>query len=416
MASRLRSLFRHACVRAVSITTLWFAVVGSAPAASAQTLEEQMRVMREEIQRLRVELDEVRTELRRLNPAPRPVLVASLGTPLVREAGPQQAAAPPPEADAQEELTPEEALPLIRAQVQEHARTKVEANSMFPMRVFGTIVSNTFANTGEPNWLDIGNVVTVPPAGLPTGSFSSTLRQSRIGAMLDGPELGSVRSSALVAIDFFGGTPNFQTGQVQPLPRLLYAYMRLEGPRTGIEVGHDHMILAPKNPTSLTGMAFPILFRAGNLYLRVPQVRVEQTLVSGGLGEILAVGGIVAPVAGDFATTAYLFVPPNLSGERSRWPGVQSRVSWRATPAGPHEQPAWEFGASGHYSRERYTTGLAKSWAASIDFDASAGPFGIGGELFTGQNLDAFLGGQGKTGHLSTLQNRPFPVGGIEAE
>jgi hypothetical protein len=26
------------------------------------------------------------------------------------------------------------------------------------------------------------------------------------------------------------------------------------------------------------------------------------------------------------------------------------------------------------------------------------------------------LGGQGKTGHLSTLQNRPFPVSGIEAE
>jgi hypothetical protein len=25
------------------------------------------------------------------------------------------------------------------------------------------------------------------------------------------------------------------------------------------------------------------------------------------------------------------------------------------------------------------------------------------------------LGGQGKTGHLSTLQNRPFPVSGIEA-
>ena len=29
--------------------------------------------------------------------------------------------------------------------------------------------------------------------------------------------------------------------------------------------------------------------------------------------------------------------------------------------------------------------------------------------------IDA-LGGQGKTGHLSTLQSRPFPVSGIEAE
>jgi hypothetical protein len=30
--------------------------------------------------------------------------------------------------------------------------------------------------------------------------------------------------------------------------------------------------------------------------------------------------------------------------------------------------------------------------------------------------VTADLGGQGKTGHLSTRQNRPFPVSGIEAE
>lgn len=318
------------------------------------------------------------------------MLVASLATPPLPAAEEPQIAAPPTEADAAGELTPEEALPLVRAQVEEQARTKVETNSKFPMRIFGTIASNTFANTGEPNWLDIGNVVAVPPAGLPAGSFTSSLRQTRIGALLDGPELGTMRASALVAMDFFGGAPNFQTGQVQPLPRLLYAYMRLENPRTAIQVGHDNMILAPRNPTSLTGLAFPILFRAGNLYLRVPQVRVEQTLAAGSLGEVRAVGGIVAPVAGDFATTAYLFVPPNLAGERSRWPGVQSRVSWRATPAGPYERSAWEVGASGHYSRERHTTGLSKSWATAFDFDATAGRVGVGGEFFTGRNLDAF--------------------------
>jgi hypothetical protein len=34
----------------------------------------------------------------------------------------------------------------------------------------------------------------------------------------------------------------------------------------------------------------------------------------------------------------------------------------------------------------------------------------------TSDLLGLALGGQGKTGHLSTLQNRPFPVSGIEAE
>jgi len=33
-----------------------------------------------------------------------------------------------------------------------------------------------------------------------------------------------------------------------------------------------------------------------------------------------------------------------------------------------------------------------------------------------GREAAPILGGQGKTGHLSTLQDRPFPVSGIEAD
>jgi hypothetical protein len=49
------------------------------------------------------------------------------------------------------------------------------------MKLFGTVLSNTVVNTGEPNWLDIGNVVAPTPAGLPAGSFTSSLRQTRLG-------------------------------------------------------------------------------------------------------------------------------------------------------------------------------------------------------------------------------------------
>jgi len=195
-----------------------------------------------------------------------------------------------------------------------------------------------------------------------------------------------------IAADFFGGIPNFQTGQVMGLPRLLYAYMRLDGEKTAFEIGQDHMVLAPKNPTSLAGMSFPTLYRSGNLYLRVPQIRAEQVLASGGFGQIRAVGGVIAPIAGDFTNAAYQFVPPNLAGERSKAPGAQSRVSWRATPAGPYEQPQWEFGVSGHYGRERYTTGVTPSWATAFDFDLNAGRIGLGGEYFVGRNMDAFGG------------------------
>jgi len=337
---------------------LFVLIVLWAESLSAQTLEDQMRDMRAEIQQLRQELNGLKQELRDRSP-------------IIEE------------------------VPVIQAQVQEHAQTKVETSAKFPMKIFGTIVSNTFWNSGEPNWLDIPNIAQPSIAGLKPGSFSSSLRQSRIGANLEGPEVFGMKINGTIAMDFFGGIPNFPTGQVMALPRLLYGYVRLDGEKTAVEIGQDSMVLAPKNPTSLLGTAFPTLYRSGNLYLRAPQIRVERVLASGDSGQIRAVGGIMAPVAGDLSSGAgssYQFVPPNLAGERSSTPAVQSRLSWRAAPAGPYEQPQWEFGVSGHYGRERYTNAVLPSWAASTDFDVTSGKLGMGGEYFIGRNLAAFGG------------------------
>jgi hypothetical protein len=324
--------------------------------AGAQSVEEQLREMRAEIQRLRQEVDELKQDLKARN--------ETLDT-----------------------------VPLLQAAVEEYAQTKVESASKLPLRLFGTIVSNTFFNTREANWLDIPNIATPEASGGATaGSFSSSLRQTRIGATFDGPSIAGMKLNGTAAVDFFGGIPNFQTGQVMGLPRLLYAYMRLDGEKTAFEIGQDHMILAPRNPTSLAGTSFPTLYRSGNLYLRAPQLRAEQVVASGQLGQFRVIGGILAPVAGDLTNSPYQFVPPNLAGERSRTPAMQSRLSWRATPAGPYEQPDWEIGASGHYGRERYATGIDPSWAASIDFDINPGRFGLGGEYFVGRNIDAFGG------------------------
>ena len=357
MTSIRRLLATTALIATLSITNL-----------AAQSTDDQLKEMRLEIQRLRGDLDAMRAELARLNP---------------------------PKSDTAE-LTAEEAMPLVRAQLAEQAQSKVESTSKYSMKLFGSIVSNTFLNTGEPNWLDLGNVVVPTPAGLPAGSFSSSLRQSRVGAAIDGPAVGSMKTSGVIALDFFGGVPNFPTGQVMGLPRLLYAFMRLDGEKTAIEIGQDHAIFAPKNPTSLAGASFPLLFRSGNLYLRAPQLRAERLLASGSLGEVHLAAGILAPVAGDNDLSGYQFVPQNFAGERSRRPAVETRVSWRARPAGPYESPAWEIGTSNHYSRERYVAGLIPSWAEAFDFDGTVGRFGAGGEFFVGKNIDTFGGSIGQ--------------------
>ena len=281
------------------------------------------------------------------------------------------------------------AIEVLKTQVAELAQTKVESTSRFPVKIFGTVHADVFANSATPNWLDIPNLVNAAPADGHTGTFSATLRQTRLGFTADGPTLGSVRTSAVVAMDFFGGIPGFQTGQVMGLPRLLVAYARLDGEKTAAEIGQDHMILSPRDPTSLAAFAFPLLFRSGNLYLRAPQVRVERAITS----HLHASGGIVAPIGGDLTVEDYRFVPPALGGERSRRPGFQARLGYASDE--PAASRLVDFGISGHYGWERRPSELADSWAGAVDFAFRRDWIGVAGEAFSGENIDAFGGALG---------------------
>ena len=144
-------------------------------------------------------------------------------------------------------------------------------------------------------------------------------------------------------------------------------------------------MLAPRDPTSLAALSFPDLFRSGNLYLRVPQARVERKLGGG----LTVMGGIVAPIAGDFNEDFYLFVPPAGAGERSKMPAVQGHVGYKS---GDDEARQFAIGFSGHYGRERVGTVNEKSYAGAVDFNAQGGRIGAAGEFFFGENLDQFGG------------------------
>jgi hypothetical protein len=283
---------------------------------------------------------------------------------------------------------PPASLSILQTQVAELAQTRVESTSRVPVKVFGTLHGHFFTNSGNANWLDIPNL-TLPAGAQPSGTTGATLRQTRIGLTVDAPRVGGFKTSGVVAMDFFGGVPAFQTGQTMPLPRLLVGYARIEGERVSVQVGQDDMMLAPRDPSSLAGFASPILSRSGNLYLRVPQARVEYRIAA----HVHAMAGIVAPVGGDFTSVDYLFVPPALSAERSRRPGVQARLAY--VSGEPDALRFVDIGVAGHASWERQDARLARSWAGAIDFGARRDLLGVAGEVFAGDNIDAFGGALG---------------------
>ena len=327
----------------------------TAPAASAQDTAADVAALRAEIRALRADLEALRR--------------------LVESRTPEPPASPDP------------VVEMLQQQVAEQAQVKVESRSRMPVRLSGTIVSNTFFNSGEANWGENPNIVAAP-AG-PAGSFGSTVRQTHVGLSMDGPALGAWQTSGFLELDLLGGAPGFPTGIAMGLPRVRYAFARIERDETALVIGQDNMILAPKDPTSLAAPGFPLLFRSGNLYLRAPQIRVDQQL-GGGL-ELRA--GLVTPLAGDLGAT-YLFAPPPGAGERSRTPALQARLGYlRAVD----ETRRVDVGVSAHYGRERRTAGTTDQWASAVDWSVTVGRIGLGGEAYTGDALSAFGGALGQS-------------------
>ena len=223
-------------------------------------------------------------------------------------------------------VQPQQAAPsveMLRTQVDELSQTKVESSSRMPVRIFGAIVSNTVGNSGMANWLENPNITDaeVPGDGCRDRSPPRCGR-ARSGSTSVRFRWAAGPASAAMVADFFGGVPGFVTGTVFGLPRMVYAFARLEHAGTAMLVGQDHNLLAPRDPTSLAAQAFPLLFRSGNLYLRSPQVRVEQKV-----GGLTLKGGVAAPIAAD-ANNFYAFAPPAGAGERSERPAFEGRADY----------------------------------------------------------------------------------------
>jgi hypothetical protein len=341
----------------------------TAPAAAAAAISRaELEVLADEVVRLRAEVASLRADLAAVARTRLPAGDAAHGV-----------------------------LPI--SGVDEPAQGKPEWSSRVPVKIVGAIVSNIVGNTGEANWLENPNLVGAAPSTGAAGSFTSTLRQTRVGLEVGPVPVGGLTASGAVAADFSGGIPGFSTGTVMGLPRLVYALARLDGEKTALEVGQDDAMLAPRDPTSLAARSFPLFFRSGNLYLHVPQVRVERRFGRG----VTLKAGIVAPVAGD-GSAGYVFGAEAGTGERSRRPAAEAHVGYvRGDTSSAGE---FALGVSGHVGWRRVDGALDEGNAVAIDFTIRRGRFGAAGEFFRSDALAAFGAG--------VAQPRPAEGGWVE--
>lgn len=331
---------------------------GAAPAGVSR---DELDAVVGEVARLRAEVAALRGELAAIRgtaPPAAPAAAASLALP----------AAP--------------SVERLTTRVDEPSQTTAESPSRVPVRLFGAIVSNTVANSGMANWLENPNVTDAEIAGVEPGSFTSTLKQSQIGLDIGAISMGRWTARGTMLADFFGGVPGFVTGTVFGLPRLVHAFARLEHGDTAVMIGQDDNLLAPRDPTSLAAQSFPLLFRSGNLYLRSPQVRLEQKF-----GGFAVKGGISAPIAAD-ANNFYVFAPQAGAGERSGRPALEARGEYTAGAADTSSE--FSIGAAVRQAWREPARTVTSTTSYAADFNARIGRIGFAGEFFTTDDAAEF--------------------------
>jgi len=232
-------------------------------------------------------------------------------------------------------------------------------------------------------------------------TFNVTARQTRLGMRLTDPGDHAVKTTGRVEVDFYGdGAEN------KPEAFMRHAYLQLEWPehQFSILAGQTSDVISPLVPGTVN---YTVLWWQGNIGYRRPQVRLTKGF---DLTENVNLNTQVA-VTRTIGRTNTLNgdrTDPGDTGEDHGLPGLQARaaVTFPLLDGKPTT-----VGVSGHFAKEEIDTDLRDShqnvcsWSANLDVAMPVtGWMTIKGELFTGQDLDAYLGGIGQGVDMNTLK------------
>jgi hypothetical protein len=226
------------------------------------------------------------------------------------------------------------------------------------------------------------------------GQFDITANESRLGLNIYGPKNEDIKTGGKVELDFFGGGAENKSNLM-----MRHAYMSIDWPeeKFGIIAGQTWDVISPLNPETLN---YSVCWWVGNIGYRRPQIRLTKSF-SLNKDTTLKFEGAVARTIGR-NNSGIMTADQGDTGENSGMPSFQGRASVTLPLLG--YKPA-TIGFSGHYGQEKYDTAPSStvaatdskkfdSWSLNLDYlQPVTGWLTIKCEVFTGENLDAYLGG-----------------------
>ena len=191
-----------------------------------------------------------------------------------------QADAEPPSAPLPERVA------VTEQRTADLSQSKVEAGQRLPLTLTGMVLFNAFLN-GSANGGFQAPLVAAPTNSVSKGAAS--LSQSIVGLRFQGPRvLGGGQVRGTFDMDLWGGSAS----SLNHLVRLRVATVQVDWKNSTITVGQDKPIIAPRDPDSLSQVAYSPLTSAGNLWLWQPQIRFEQRFALGESAGIRAQAGV----------------------------------------------------------------------------------------------------------------------------
>lgn len=292
-------------------------------------------------------------------------------------------------------------LAEVKSRMAEGAKAEAEPpkpsiHSKYAVQFYGFIKVDAAYMTARINEGNYARWVESEALNPNDDQFILTAQESRFGLHFKGPDLAFLHTSARVEIDWYGGGT-----QNKYLPMLRHVYFQLDWPEGdwSLLAGQTSDVFSPLAPQTLN---YSVAWWAGNIGYRRPQIRLTK-------GFDLA-GDLRMRVQVAAARTIGHEWPYGSSedtGKDAGFPTVQARYEL-AFPLIRGQKTI--LGLSGHWGEEEYDAGAlgekvtAKSWSANGDLLLPIlNWLQFKGEFWTGENLDATLGGIGQGVVVQTI-------------
>jgi hypothetical protein len=226
-------------------------------------------------------------------------------------------------------------------------------------------------------------------------AFHVDARSSRLGLDLLGPRiacLNGAQTGGKIEVDF---QRTIDTENKSGL-LLRHAYVDVKNEDFRLLAGQTWDVISPLYPGMLM---YSIGWEGGNIGYRRAQFRGERYMALSDEALLTLQSSLNTSLVAENTT--------GLVANHPGWPVIEGRMALALGPRGPNCRPI-ELGVSGHIGEQEYdfrsTTWdptvddlVRRTWSFNVDARVPLTErFGVQAEMFTGENLGAFLGGVGQ--------------------